>query len=427
MSKNIDVLNLEWPGNERDAHAIAPIINELRGRGIECVTGDIFSYAFYLIKYRPKLLLISSFQGALINHDLCSLANQLGIRVVSLIAEGNINKVIVEEMTWGHNKNKNIYFEKILLWSSRSEELVHERSPELTNKTAVVGNVAVDRYQRLEFLTKKEFLNELKPNENFSCIVGLAGWGFDKIHETDFYIENKKSILKAYSEAQVLRHRTDFIKLKEIYKYVIENNTDVLFILRAHPGLLYEEFDEFLELKNYTNVYYSKPRECKYSLSDLISVSDLWGGYETTTCLEAWLLNKPTFLVNPSGGDFIRDITAQGSYIITESDLLSRVIGDYENFDKYFPASSDVVVQRDKIISDVVGFSDGKNYLRASAEVLGLLKTNYSVYSMYDVFKIIGMLRLIKSCVRSIDSISYLRGIRKVDQLQIERVIELYK
>lgn len=426
--QSIDVLSLEWPNNERDVHAVAPVIIELRNRNMICVTGDVFSYIFYLMKYKPKVLLLTSFQGALINHNLCKLASFLNIKIVSLIAEGNTRETAIEEMTWGNNKEQYLYFEKMLLWSYRSELLMHKHFPQLKGKTSVVGGVAFDRYKRLTFLSKEIFLDKI--GYKFKCrkIVGLAGWGFDRIHDTEFYFKNEQSILADFNTGQKELHRNDFVLLQKIMFDVVKKNPDVLFILRPHPGLTDYFYDEFKLLQDFPNIYYSKPRLCPYSISDLISVSDLWGGYETTTCMEAWLIGKETFLINPSGGDFNRDITAKGSYQISDYQLLNKVVSSTDEIKNIIDKSSDVISQRKGIISGVIGFDDGKNYLRAVNEIEPIvLSASCPKYNLITILKFVGVTNLIRSVVRNINLLNKVRGIRLTDQYQIERFITQYK
>jgi hypothetical protein len=426
--KNIDVLNLEWPNNERDVHAVAPVILELRNRGLVCVTGDIFSYIFYLIKYRPKVLLLTSYQGALINHKLCKVASFIGIKIITLIAEGNTRETAIKEMTWGNNKEMALYFEKMLLWSYRSESLMHKHFPQLLGRTSVVGGVGFDRYKRLHFLSKESFLNQIKYKKKYEKIIGLAGWGFDRVHDTDFYYKNKKSILASFKEGQKELHKNDFILIQGYMQKVIQSNPDVLFILRPHPGLTDYYYDEFKELKSLPNTYYSEPRVCPFSISDLISASDLWGGYETTTCLEAWLLGKETFLLNPSGGSFNRDITAKGSYQISDINQLNKVVSSEEELNMIIDDSSIVISHRKDIISGVIGFDDGKNYLRAVNEIEPIVEAAIPPqYSIVKILKCISTTEFIRSVFRNINILNEIRGLRSTDQYQIERAITQYK
>ncbi|MEH0667498.1 hypothetical protein H4F18_14410 [Vibrio scophthalmi] len=426
--KEIDVLNLEWPGNERDGFCVAPIILTLRSKGYKCVTGDIFSYLHYLCQYRPKILLITSFQGALINHKVCQEAKRLGIKVISLIAEGNIREKAIQQMTWGHNKTEEIYFEKMLIWSQRSQDLILKYFPKLEGRVLVSGGVGFDRYKLIPFKSKQAFIDEQVLTKKYDAFVGLAGWGFDRVYETEFYLKNKKSLHESMRPGQIELHREDFKLLTQYYHDLAISNPHVFFIVRPHPGLTEYDYDEFRKLKELPNVYYSKPRSCTYSISDLISVCDIWGGYETTTCMEAWLLGKQTFLFNPSGPDFIRDITANGSVIIVDYDEMNKSLSNVSEFIDNIASNKDIIDNRNKIIIDVIGYDDGKNHLRAVSEIEPVItSTQYPDYSKLDVLKGSKLSDFIKYTLRNINAINHIRGLRRLDQNQIERIIDIFK
>lgn len=425
---NIDVLNLEWPSNERDSFAIAPIILALRDSGYKCITGDIFSSLYYFCKYRPKVLLITSYQGALINHKVCQQAAKLGIKVVSLIAEGNVCEHYIEQMTWGNNSTREVYFEKMLVWSKRSQKLILKYFPELKGRVKVSGGVSFDRYKILSFKSKEEFIDERKIEKKFESIVGLAGWGFDTIHETEFFQKNKEQLLEGMKPGQLELHRKDFRLLTEYYYELIIKNPSVLFILRPHPGLTDYQYDEFKKAKDLSNVYYSKPRICNYSISDIIAICDLWGGYETTTCMEAWLLGKQTFLFNPSGTDFNREITAGGSVIFEDFDELEKSINDVKGFVRRISQDERLISSREDIVRDIIGYDDGGNYLRAISEIIPILNNSKNpCYSHLNVLDEVGLCGLVKYMFKNINFINSMRGLRKLDQNQLERLIKIFR
>lgn len=425
---NIDVLCLEWPKNERDVFGVAPIILELRNHKYTCITGDIFNYYDFLKKYRPRILLMTSFQGARINHNVCLLADSLGIKVVTLIAEGNTRESGIEEMTWGNNKERLMYFERMLLWSKRSEKLMHKYFPQLKNKTKVVGAVGFDRYKRLAFKNKKAFIEELGFPQ-YRAVVGLAGWGFEAVFDTDFFRLHRDSILKSNTDSDFETHRNNFRQIQTDYLKLCEENKDVLFIVRPHPGLVDYNYDEFALMKDCENVYYSEPRKCAYSISDLISVSDIWGGYETTTCLEAWLLNKESFLYNPCGSDFSRDVTADGSFIIKDFRILDQLI---KTLSPSSCLSKDLLLgikmRRASVISDVIGWDDGLNHRRAVNVIEEvLIDSKYPTYNTGSLLKRIGIFNVLKSISRRFYFYRYFFGGRKPDNSQIESMIENFK
>ena len=164
------------------------------------------------------------------------------------------------------------------------------------------------------------------------------------------------------------------LKLQKIYMDLIKSNKDILFILRYHPGIFDEEKNEFFGLRNLDNIFISdKSFNIHYNISDLINISDLWIGYETTTAIEAWLLNKQTFLINPTSSNFVRDNVHKGSPIVKDQFSAQLLIDEfYKNGSiSKFNKLRD---EREKIIKNVIEFDDGKNYFRAAKIITELLE-----------------------------------------------------
>ena len=368
----IDILNLEWPGSFRDRHIITPVYLYLRERyGLNIVSENIFNGYFYLLKYRPKLLLISNSCGADINFLISKIAYKMNIKVVSLISEGNIvTQEQIDEFLWGWNTEKILYEDAKILWSNRSRNIFLKRHPELAEKLYVSGGTGFDRYRMLKFIDKSTFLFK-KELKKYKKIVGIAGWVFDiffKGKRLEFY---KTNFTESFNNERIFElHRKNLFLIKNIYKKLVENNKDILFILRYHPGVMNFEQSEFRELESYENVYVSNPARKQNSddISDLINISDLWIGYNSTTFLEAWLLGKTTILVNPTRSDFIRENISRGSLIASNYTEAQKFIDIF--FEKRkIPEFEALREIREKIIKDVIEYSDGKNYIRA-AEII---------------------------------------------------------
>ena len=423
--KKIDVLNLEWPANQRDAYVIAPIVSALRHHGFNCVTGDIFDYINYLKKYRPKILLMTSFQGAKINDRVCRVAKTLGIKVITLIAEGNIREEVVDYCTWGNNSDQNTYFEKMLVWSEKSKDIITRNFPKLSDRVESVGAVGFDRYKYINFLDKEEFLKQT--NLNYQHIVGIAGWGFNVVHDTEYFRKYELDILKNMWPGQLSLHQRDFKKLSKLYHQIISENPNILFILRPHPSILDHRFNEFNESRELKNVYYADAKSSRFGISDLINVCDLWGGYETTTCLEAWLLNKPTFLINPSGRNFNRDSVSEGSYIFEDEIEFISSFNNYEEIIRKV-TSKQIIEKREKIVKDTIGYSDGNNFLRATNEIVSvLMSTNYSTYKNRDVSNHLTNSQKLKHHILRSNVIRWVLGLRLIDHHQVEKVVEEFE
>jgi surface carbohydrate biosynthesis protein len=396
----IDILNLEWPSSDRDLHIVTPSLVYLHKKyKLSYKTKSIFNGYYYLLKYKPKMLIMSNFQGAGINNDLVSLAYDLGIKVITFISEGNVMKEDAEQFLWGHNNRRKMNVNKMLVWSDRSREIFVKNFQDLDNKIISVGGTGFDRYKLLNFKNKSDFLQE--NNLKYKKIIGIAAWGFDLLFG-NYYNTYEKHYLKIWGQKQVDMHRKDLVKLQKIYKQLIENNQDILFILRYHPGTIDFEKNEFYTLDKYSNVFISnKFQNNQYQISDLISISDLWIGYETTTALESWLLTKQTFLINPTTIDFVREMTYIGSPIVKATEEVQHLIDEFFN-NGTIKSFENLKEQRNRVIKDVIEYGDGKNYIRAAKEIMKIynqpdkeIKFNFKIYK--ETFKQILKLILSKT------------------------------
>jgi len=118
-----------------------------------------------------------------------------------------------------------------------------------------------------------------------------------------------------------------------------------------------------IRLKDYPNVLYVKNEE---KIHDLIAVSDIWMGFETTTAMEAWMLGKETLLINPDP-DFSRDQVHLGSFIARSYAMAQAFIDEfYQNgLTRDFNTEEKMASRRD-IIKETIGFADGLNHLRTA-------------------------------------------------------------
>lgn len=371
MSK-LDILNLEWPQSDRDLNIVTPVLVYLNKKyNIKYKTLSIFNGYYYVLKYQPKLVLISNFNGALINEDIVKLLYISGTKVISLISEGNVSEYNPDRFLWRSlvSSERKLYLDKFILWSNRSKNLFLNNYPEFESKLSVSGAIGFDRYKILNFTNKDSFLKEY--GFKFKNIVGIGAWGFCSFFG-DFFEIKSKEYYQIYSMEQINMFKKDLYKLQKIYKELVENNRDILFILRYHPGTIDFEKNEFYGLDIYDNVFISNKYINNLKIADLINISDLWIGYETTTALEAWLLNKQTFLINPTRSDFKRENIHKGSPIVKTSEEAQKLIDEfYEN--STIKSFEFLEEERKKIIKDTIEYDDGKNHQRAAEEIVKVL------------------------------------------------------
>ena len=222
MKSKIDVLNLEWTSfSSRDREAATLVCNYLRYQGFSVYEGSIFNGFHLLKKYKPKILFITNSTGAYINQQVTRFAKKLKIPVITSISEGNLREGYIQEMVWGHNREKISFEDKYLIWSSRSKKLILKHNKKLSSILRVSGSSGHDKYFIL-----KNLLSHNK-NKNKVCI-GIGCWGFD------YYMQTPKEndLIPQSDKDFFIKERDGF---NEILSTIIKNNQDCKFIFKEHP------------------------------------------------------------------------------------------------------------------------------------------------------------------------------------------------
>jgi len=61
----VDILNIEWPSSDRDLHIVTPILVYLNKKyDLKYQTISIFNAYYYILKYKPKMILSLAQQQA---------------------------------------------------------------------------------------------------------------------------------------------------------------------------------------------------------------------------------------------------------------------------------------------------------------------------------------------------------------------------
>lgn len=369
----------------RDTEIVLPLVYVFE----KYLNADVtvkFIWELLQIKFlKPDVLLLPNVVGHHMYVEAAKYASKSGIKVLALESEGNFRTDGTFDY-WGFNKEKKVYQDWLTCWSERTKSYLESILPEQDKKKLVVtGATGFDRFQFQSEVPRKQFLekNQLPAYEK---IIGYAGWAFGKLYgahrEESFYgLRNQKGDENAF---EWVEHQRVFVR--ETLRKVIENNEDTLFILKKHPKENFESdpiegANEMNELLEYANVRYVKN---EILTPDLISVCDIWLGFETTTSLEAWLWDTPTLLIN-NDPDFPRSELQYGSHLVADYTQLQSCIDEYyvkgsiAQFD-----SSEMREKRQTLIKDSIGFNDGKNHLRAMVKFKDTLlekplKKNFSL------------------------------------------------
>jgi surface carbohydrate biosynthesis protein len=356
MKSKIDILNLEWTSfSSRDREAATLVCNYLRYQGFSVYEGSIFNGFYLLKKYRPKILFITNTTGAFVNQQVARFSKKLKIPVITTISEGNLRESAIQEMVWGHNKERILFEDKYLVWSSRSKKMILNHNKELSSVLGVSGSSGHDKY----FILKN--LLSHKKNKNKVCI-GIGCWGFD------YYMQTPKEndLISQSNKDFFMKERDDF---NNILSEIIKNNQDCSFLFKEHPGNLKGHVGSGIEsCVNFPNV---KVYNNDKTIFDCILESDLWITYDSTTAMEGWLLDKQTCILNPSKSKWPhqRDQMHLSQPILNSVKDLQEAIDAIKTRD-IISGFNDFKNMREKVIKEVIEWNDGLNHVRVGNEII---------------------------------------------------------
>ena len=383
----VDVLDLEYASKGRDIDISEPVLSYLELKyNFNIVRKCCFKdWPYYLLKYKPRIVFIANGIGSLHHFNIVKTAHYLGIKVVTHFSEGDFigtSATSVSRYFWGWNYDKILYEDLHLEWSQRNIDLISKHLS-LLPQIKLSGAIGFDKYRLLKstFLNKTDFLNKYN-RTSFTKIVGIAGWCFDyyikdylKIDENDSldYLtnENKNNIFESLN------------LVKEIIYKIVKNNPTILFVLKYHPLSMDMKYSEFEDSTDFPNIVLIHSEE---NIFDLINTCDMWGAFEGTTNMEAWLIeNKPTFIIQPIENDFPRTHISQGSPAIRTYDDLQNYINDFfiNNRSQLYESLS---VIRQEIITKVIQWPDGKNHQRAAEYIYELHQTSMDKKRKYNFY-----------------------------------------
>jgi len=364
MNKKIKVLCFTDFAVGRDVEMMLPI-RYFAERFLNCEFHHALNIDIHQIySLKPDIILQANIIGSNLYFQISKIAHKQNIPLFTLISEGNF-RTDGSFNYWGFNRDKKFYQDFVCCWSERTAQYLRNEVPEAKNKIVVTGGVGFDRYTIYKFMQKEEFLRKYSSTQ-FNKVIGYAGWAFGKLDH-----QRGRNELLAWAkgdESKLKWIENQRKKVRDILEQAIINNPSTLFILKQHPQENAPERtepvkNEMSELAHYKNVVYLCEEE---SIHDLISVSDIWTCFESTTALESWLMNKQTIFINPEV-EFNRDPLYKGSVIVQDYNSFQKLIDEFYSTGKiesFYSAEKDSM--RNKLIKDIIGYGDGMNHIRAA-------------------------------------------------------------
>ncbi len=358
---------------------------------------------------KPDLVILANTIGSQNHHYIAKYAHKNRIKVFALISEGNFRTNGTFNY-WGYNTDKVIYQDYVCHWSKRTLDFLSKELPQYKEKMVLTGATGFDRYKIYKFETKEHFLKRYGL-EKYKKVIGYAGWAFGKLHNPTGLMEIRNTH-KENAEARIKWMLEQQQIIEDILRKTIKNNPDTLFILKRHPNeihphLTQRDNNEMINLENYPNVLYLRNEE---DVHTLISVSDIWTAFESTTTIEAWMMKDiPAIFINPDI-NFVRDNNYKGTVIVDSYENFQEKIDEYYNtgniLEMHVPEK---IKARKEIIYNVIGFADGMNHIRAGY-YLG--KTVEKIYSEENTKKVqFNFLFFIRYLLMIIGSVFYIKAL----------------
>ena len=363
----IDILNLQlFSYSSRDREQATLVCNYLRYMGYNVVERSSWKGFINIRKYKPRILYLANISGAKNYIKLADYCQKAGIKVLSGDTEGNVKEDSVTKSFWGHYKELELIEDCHMLWSERIKNILIRAYPSISHKLKVAGASGFDTYRISKFESQTEFLEKYNKKE-FKKAIGFGCWDFGPFFKED---SRHPIIIKKYDETIIKRFLDDRESCKHILKEAIEASPDILFVLKEHPlRQLGYKASGIEGCENFDNVLILKDEP----IVNCLSACDFWVSYESTTALEAWLLNKPTCLINPSGIDFPRANVHYGSPNYASSSEFKEAIKTFYT-QQSLPMFEALKPTREGIIKDIIQWNDGLNHVRIGNEIIKLLK-----------------------------------------------------
>ncbi|MFY0690143.1 MAG: hypothetical protein JXQ90_23420 [Cyclobacteriaceae bacterium] len=364
--KNLKVICFLDNPTGRDAEIIIPLAYCFEKYLSADVRVEFIWNAFMLTVWKPHAVILPNTRGHNLYVEIAQTAKKMNMVVLAHESEGNF--IELEDYNfWSYNKEKLLIQEWLTTWSEHKIEYTEKQvAEEEAFRVVHTGGIGFDRYRICKFVKERNRLAKKFNIADYKLIIGYAGWAFGKIHG-DFKELSHTKIYPNEPEKRYQWVEDQRVYVRDILEKTIQSNPDMLFLLKKHPKESFESEtsegpNEMNELLHYPNVYYIKNEEL---IHNLINICDLWMGFETTTCMEAWMMGKETVLINQTD-DFPRANQHKGSVKIRSYDQISKLLKNYHLTGKvedfYKPELS--TFRRDEI-NKSIGWSDGKNHLRA--------------------------------------------------------------
>lgn len=346
----------------RDFYLLAPIIYYLEKFENYSVSFEFIWDAHKIRKKRPDLVILPNSRGHLLYYQVAKYCVENDILVFNHDSEGNFNSEIDYDF-WAYNADRTNLCPIQFTWNQRIKDFLIRKYDIDESIIKVSGAPGFDKYAYLKPIDREQLLSKYGFG-HFKKVVGYAGWAFGKVYNQE--LNDVLSNINKPGEVgkKWLEDQRDIVE--NTLKAAIETYPDVLFILKKHPRENFESDyrdsrNEMNRLAHYPNVFYLKD---EIEIQDLIQISDLWMAFESTSIMEAWLLNIPTLIINGDANFDRVDLHTGSLHATNTEEVLSAFEELYGKNNLAYFNDNEVVNKRNSIFLNSIGYADGFNHLR---------------------------------------------------------------
>jgi len=235
----------------------------------------------------------------------------------------------------------------MMLWSEQAYQLSVKAYPSTAATLRVSGAIGYDRFKILNF--KREILFK-----GFKKVICYAANDFCNV-------ENQREKFVADCGVEFYeKNQAQAKKIKSVLTRLVSDNPDVLFCIKPHPG---DGIQIPLEIRGLEKVKNVRLLPFDFPLVEMISASDIWLNYRSSTSVEAWLLGKPSISLCEDDQLLAHSEYCRGSILSENVDEIAAFVSEFYRTGR-IRAFDNLQAKRDQIIKDFVGFSDGFNHVR---------------------------------------------------------------
>jgi len=340
------VLFTEWNTSGRDFGIVLPLIyyfENILGWNVEFQS--IFNLPA-ILKTSPDIVIMSNTVGSTWNVKMAELINDSSIPLFSHVSEGLFRENEIDGFLWGWNKKRKFNECIMSVWSMASYRMCINKYPQHSDKIKVSGSISFDKYKIFSFRR----INSM----GFKKVIGYAAFDFNNVSSSQ-----KQIIINEMGQEHYNVLLSWLPIAQNILRYIVAKNPDIMFMVKPHPGDGQKYPLECRGLENMRNLTI-----CRYdsSIMDVIYSSDIWLNINSTTNMEAWLLNKPSIAFNDSVKMNSSDVL-YGAIIENDPSIINDLIQEYYQTGELqrFQAKANI---REKLVEDLIQFNDGLNHIR---------------------------------------------------------------